>query len=161
LFVAEAEGISASSLAFGAQAQRNSADQWQLYALVGARWSIFDRNQRARAHALEAAHLAEGDAATASERARVLMALAFHDVAHAREVESHLRERVLPSAEQLVVARERALRQGTGTVIELLRARAARLHAAAEAVTAEGLRRRAEFDVWLLLSSLQRMVAPR
>ncbi len=106
LLAAEAEGAGGSWLTVGAQAQRNSSDQWQLYALVGARWSAFDRNQRARSHALEAAHLAAGDAATAAERARVVMALAFHDVAHAREVEHHHHDATLPAADRLVAARE-------------------------------------------------------
>jgi len=161
LLAAEAEGAGASWLTFGAQAQRNSSDQWQLYALAGARWSAFDRNQRARAHALESARLAEGEAATAAERARVLMALAFHDVEHSREVERHRRDAALPAADRLVAARELALRQGTGTVFDLLRARAARLRAAAEATAAEGERRRAELDAWLLVSSLERAGATR
>jgi outer membrane protein TolC len=161
LLAAEAEGSAASSLTVGAQAQHNSSDQWQLYAMVGGRWSAFDRNQRGRAHALEAARLAEGEAAGAAERARVVLALAFHDVAHAREVEAHQREAALPAADRLVAAREAALRAGTGTVFEVLRARAARLRAAAETAVAEGERRRAELDAWLLVSSLQRAGAAR
>jgi outer membrane protein TolC len=161
LLAAEAEGAGASWLTVGAQAQRNSSDQWQLYALVGARWSAFDRNQRARSHALETARLAEGDAATAGERARVVMALAFHDVEHSREVERHHRDATLPAADRLVAARELALRRAAGTVFELLRARAARLRAAAELAAAEGDRRRAELDAWLLVSSLERAGASR
>jgi outer membrane protein TolC len=161
LLAAEADGAGGSSITVGAQAQRNSSEQWQLYALIGARWSAFDRNQRARAHALEAAHLAEGEAATAGERARVVMALAFHDVAHAREVEAHQRDATLPAADRLVAARELALRHAAGTVFELLRARAARLRAVAELSAAEGDRRRAELDAWLLVSSLQRAGSSR
>ena len=161
LFALEAEGAAGSSLTVGAQAQHNSSDQWQLYAMVGGRWSAFDRNQRARAHALEAARLAEGEAATAGARARVMLAQAFHDVAHARELERHQREVALPAAEGLVAAREASLRAGTGTVFEVLRARAARLRTAADAAAATGERRRAELDAWLLVSSLQRAGAGR
>ena len=54
-----------------------------------------------------------------------------------------------------------ALRRAAGTVFELLRARAARLRAAAELAAAEGDRRRAELDAWLLVSSLERAGASR
>jgi hypothetical protein len=89
------------------------------------------------------------------------MALAFHDVAHAREVEAHQRDATLPAADRLVAARELALRHAAGTVFELLRARAARLRAVAELSAAEGDRRRAELDAWLLVSSLQRAGSSR
>lgn len=145
-----------SWLSFGAQAVRNSADQWQLYAMLGLRWSASDRNQRARAQALGGAALAQGDLDAARRRAPAALALALHEVEHTRAMEQLLRERTVPAAERLTVAREEALRRGAGTAFEVLRARSARLRARAELTAAEGRRREAELDAWLLLSALPR-----
>lgn len=151
----EAAANGTSWLSLGAQAVRNSADQWQLYAMLGARPSIAERNQRARAQALGSAALARGELDAAARRASVTLSLALHEVEHRRSVEAQLREGTLPAAERLVAAREEALRRGVGTVFEALRARVERLRGRTELCLAEGQRRGAELDAWLLLASLQ------
>jgi outer membrane protein TolC len=161
LLAEETAGAGTSWLTVGGQVQRNSSDQYQIYALVGARWSAFDRNQRSHARAVETARLAAADAVQASARARVMMAVALHDVAHEREAENAVRTALLPAAERLVLSREQTLRQGVGTVFDLLRARSMRLHAQSDLITREGARLRAELDAWMLISSLQRAQQPR
>jgi len=156
LLAQEATAEGTSWLSTGAQVVRNSADQWQLYAMVGLRWSAFDRNQRARAQALGRAELDRGEEAAARRRAPAVLALALHEVEHGRATEAQLRTAVVPAAEALVVAREEALRRGPGTVFDLLRARSARLRARAALAAAEGRRRAAELDAWLLLAALPR-----
>ncbi len=156
LLAQEATAEGTSWMNAGAQVVRNSADQWQFYAMVGLRWSAFDRNQRARAVALGQAELARGEEAAARRRAPVVLSLALHEVEHSRAQEAWLRTSVVPAAEALVVAREEALRRGPGTVFDLLRARSARLRARASRVAAEGRRRAAELDAWLLLAALPR-----
>lgn len=153
--LAEESSANASSWAsVGAQAVRNSADQWQLYAMVGLRPSVVDRNQRARAQALAQAALARGELASARRRAAAALALALHEVEHTREVASLLRTRTAPLAEQLVAGREGALQRGAGTTVDVLRARGERLRVRASAARAEGRRVSAELDAWLLLGAL-------
>jgi cobalt-zinc-cadmium efflux system outer membrane protein len=153
--LAEESSANASSWAsVGAQAVRNSADQWQLYAMVGLRPSVSDRNQRARAQALTQAALARGEFASARRRAAAALALALHEVEHSREVSSLLRERTTPLAEQLVAGREGALQRGAGTTVDVLRARGERLRVRTSAARAEGRRVSAELDAWLLLGAL-------
>lgn len=153
--LAEESSANASSWAsVGAQAVRNSADQWQLYAMVGLRPSVTDRNQRARAQALTQAALARGEFASARRRAAAALALALHEVEHTREASSLLRARTTPLAEQLVAGREGALQRGAGTTVDVLRARAERLRVRTSAARAEGRRVSAELDAWLLLGAL-------
>jgi outer membrane protein TolC len=153
--LAEESSANASSWAsVGAQAVRNSADQWQLYAMVGLRPSVSDRNQRARAQALTQAALARGEFASARRRAAAALALALHEVEHTREVSSLLRARTTPLAEQLVAGRESALQRGAGTTVDVLRARGERLRVRTSAARAEGRRVSAELDAWLLLGAL-------
>lgn len=157
----ESAANGASWLTFGAQAVRNSADQWQLYAMLGVRWSAVDRNQRARAQALGHAEIARGEMETARRRAPAVLALALHEVEHTRAMEALLRDSTVPAAERLARAREEALQRGAGTVFEVLRARSARLRARAELTAAEGRRREAELDAWLLLAALPRATEER
>lgn len=153
--LAEESSANATSWAsVGAQAVRNSADQWQLYAMVGLRPSMTDRNQRARAQALTQAALARGEFASARRRAATALALALHEVEHTREVASLLRTRTAPLAEQLVAGREGALQRGAGTTVDVLRARGERLRVRSSAARAEGRRVSAELDAWLLLGAL-------
>lgn len=154
LLAAESSANASSWASVGAQAVRNSADQWQLYAMVGLRPSVTDRNQRARAQAVEQAALARGDFASARRRAAAALALALHEVEHTRERATLLRERTTPLAQALVVGRESALQRGAGTTVDVLRARAERLRVRAEAARAEGRRVSAALDAWLLLGAL-------
>jgi hypothetical protein len=122
--------------------------------MFGLRPSLADRNQRARAVAQGQAVLAQGEHASARRRAPALLALALHEVEHARDAETLLRTRALPAAERLVHAREEALRRGAGTVFDVLRARSARIHTRVAHSLAEGRRTEAELDAWLLLAAL-------
>ncbi|MFO0626308.1 MAG: TolC family protein [Polyangiales bacterium] len=156
LLAAESSANASSWASVGAQAVRNSADQWQLYAMVGLRPSVVDRNQRARAQALAQAALARGELASARRRAAAALALALHEVEHSRERAALLRARTTPLVAQLVEVREAALRSGVGTTVDVLRARAERLRVRADAARAEGRRLAAELDAWLLLAALTR-----
>lgn len=150
----EATANGTSWFSAGAQVVRNSADQWQLYAMLGVRPSTTERNQRARAQALGAAALAAGEHETARGRASVALALALHEVEHTRSVETQLRARGVPAVERLVAARDESLQRGVGTVFDALRARIERARGRTALCLAEGRRRDAELDAWLLLAAL-------
>lgn len=154
LRVGELRATASSALVVGGQAQRNAADEWQFYALVGLRWARSDRGQRATSQASADAALAVGQAAEAVRSARLALQLALHEVAHTREAEANLRDTVVPAAEALVQARTDAAARGAATTVDVLRARESRLRARIDALLARGERQRAELAAWLLLTAL-------
>ncbi len=155
LRVTELRAGAGSQLVVGAQAQRNAADEWQFYGLIGLRWARHDQAQRAVSAAQAEASHAKGAAEETSRSARLVLQLALHEVAHTRESEALLSEEALPAAERLLALRLEAQKRGSGTVLDVLRARQHRLQSRANLLVAQGERRRAELAAWLLLSAIQ------
>lgn len=125
-----------------------------LFAGVGVQLPMFANNQRARARAAAAEASAERDVAQAAREARRALRLALHEVAHAREIEAQVRDRILPTAERWVGQANKRFEAGEADVFSVLRARRRLAEVRVTQIGAEEARRWAELKAWLLLASL-------
>lgn len=152
---AEVSAQHGSALALGGQIQVDPAGNLAILGTIGLRWSKFEQGQRPVAVAQESAVRAEAQHDTALSRVRTELALARHEIEHAREAETLLRKEVLPAIEALTAQRQASLKRGAGTVPDLVRARRARLEVERRLAQAEGERLWAEVKGWLLLSAME------
>ncbi|XXF80175.1 TolC family protein [Myxococcaceae bacterium GXIMD 01537] len=121
---------------------------------------LFERGARERGSLLASAARLEGEALDAVTAASAALALAFHEVAHSREVVEALRGRLLPDTEEAARLREVLFRAGDSTVLEVARAR--RLLAAVRARLSLALAEeaRARVKARLLLDALATSSTP-
>ncbi len=157
---AEAEAAQASSLSLGGQFQRDSDGTWAVFATAGLRWSAFDRGQRAKAVAAEAVEKNLGQALQAEHQAAVELDVAEHEVEYTRETLAMLEKSLIPALQSLVAARQEAYRRGTGSLVDLLRARRGLLEAQRRHAGASGDRAWAEVKAWMLLATLRQEARP-
>lgn len=149
----------APQLGVGAMLQREAPDHFIVFGVATLTLPLFDRGQRARSVALAEAERREGEHEQARLEARRMLAVAAHDVEHARREALRIDEQLVPALAGLVELRERALAAGEGTTFELLDARRRLLGARARAVEARGARAWAEVRLWVLLAEIARSEA--
>ncbi|MBM7117370.1 TolC family protein [Archangium primigenium] len=135
------------ALALGAEAeraraaeQRASRGHWLQVGVAGLRefdgatggaltltWTppLFERGGRERASQLASATRQEGEAREAGRSAGAALALAFHEVVHAREGLDTLQGQLLPATEEAARLREFLFQSGESTVPEVVWARRA------------------------------------
>ncbi len=148
-----------SMVSLGAAVQRDGQGTTAILATFGLRWGLFERGQRLASQAQETVVRADAESIHADIDAGHRLAAAWHEVEHGREREQVLRDRVVASAERLVVLRDRQFARGVGTVFDVLRARQARLEAERRRIEATAVRTWAELKAWLLYAELARAPA--
>ncbi len=153
---AEASAAFAASLGIGAQLMRESPDGIVAQGVLTLGVPIGDPGRRARSVALGEAARRESEAERAQGEAARALALAFHEVAHARREEGLVTERLIPALDALVAQRDAALAAGEATVFELLDARRRLVAARMRALEVRAARAWAEVRLWLLLAELER-----
>jgi outer membrane protein TolC len=151
----EAAAAASSGLVLGGQLQHDPQGNTALVATLGLRWAAFDKGQRNRSQAREATERAAAESEESTLAARQQLALAWHEVEHARQTEALLRDDLLATADLQLQQRELAAKRGVATLFEVIRARRTRLDAERRWVAAQGQRAWAELKAWLLLSALE------
>ncbi len=152
---AEVAATHGSSAAFGGQLQVDPSGGLAILATVGLRWSAFDRGERAQSKEFEAAARSDGESRAAGHRLEHELTLVWHDIEHTRETEALLSADVLPAVDALVQARQAALTRGAGTVVDVIRARRARIEVQRRLAQVRGERLWAEVRGWLLLGAME------
>lgn len=120
----------------GLAVQREATTDLMVFGVLGASLAG-DRGQRQRALAAAEARRAEGRSEQRALELRAALGTVLHDLHHARERVEALRERVLPSFEELESVQSAAVDAGEGTEPELLLARRRRIAVARRLVEAE------------------------
>lgn len=152
---AEVAASHASTAAFGGQVQVDPSGVLAVLATVGLRWSAFDRGQRPVAKEIEAATRSEGEQRASVHKLQHEMALVWHDIEHSRETETLLEGEVVPAVDALLQARQAALGHGAGTVVDVIRARRARIEVLRRLAQVRSDRLWAEVRGWLLLGAME------
>ncbi|HET9929195.1 MAG TPA: TolC family protein [Polyangiaceae bacterium] len=111
---------------------------------------IFAVGAREYASRMATSLRASGEAADEAMRAREAMRLAVHELEHSQEVFELLDARLVPSAERAIQLRERQLKGGEGTLLEVIDARRTFLDARLRWLSAAKNRAWARIQVELL-----------
>lgn len=141
-------------LSLGLLGQKDALGSWVLSGTAQLTPSMFDTGARDRATAAARSEELAGEQATRQLDATAALALAAHEVEHARETLEELERSLLPAVERLVASREALLAAGETTVIDLLRARGALATARGRVARARGMRTWAEVQLWLLAQAV-------
>lgn len=150
---AELAALASPELTAGLQWQRESPNSYIGFGLLGLSLPFFERNQRDRSAELAAARRAELEVNAGALDAGHELALALHEVEHARERLALYRETLLPAAAALVEAQERTYALGETTIFLLLEAQRRLVEMQRTAIVARSDAAWAEVKAWLLIAA--------
>ena len=139
----------------GASIQLESTGEVVVFGVLGANIPVVDRNQRSQASAHAMARQAEADADQIIVELSAVLGIALHELRHTRERVELLRDRTLPTMDNLIDARTIALEMGEGTRAQVLAAQHRRSVIARELAIAEADNVLARVQVWLYLQALE------
>lgn len=132
--------------------QREATSDTTLFGVVGMSFGG-DRGQRHQATMAAEAREAEGLSEQRALELQAALSTVLHDLHHARERVEILRDRVLPTFDELELAQSLAVDLGEGTEAELLLARRRRIAVARRLVEADAVLVWARVQAWLYLET--------
>lgn len=158
---AEAKAQDSTRLTPTLNAQMERPNDVLVFAGLGVQLPLFHQNAQAAATASAQATRAQRDATLVAIDAERALRLTLHEVTHTREIEDHVRQRILPTVQTWVEQTTRRFEAGETDVFTVLRARGRLVEIRHTLLSAEEERRWAEVKAWLLLASLPQTQSSR
>jgi len=137
-------------LTFGVEVRHDALRADVVEGMLAVPLSIFAVGAREYASRAASSVRAAGEASDEQSRARAAVTLALHEVEHTEEVFTLLQTSLVPAAERATLLRERQLKMGDGTLLEVIDARRTMLDARVRLVRATRERAWARIQIHLL-----------
>jgi outer membrane protein TolC len=150
---AEERAARGARITVGGEARRDALGATVVQGVLSVPLPLFAVGGREQAARSASALRLEGEVVDDQRRARAMVEVALHEVEHTDEVWTLIRTTLLPAAERAAAMREKQLRAGEGTVLDVIDARRGVLDARARLVRAFRERAWARVQINLLATA--------